>query len=149
MTKRLAAIILVSALLILCIPFSASAATVTITASSINRTRYADNLVIYTPSYGYYTGTNDYGYEVVVDNGIVTKLGGNNNYIPDKSAWPAGETGVWQTQEAWLNGVPDYRKPGQNVRIGMSSDGIIVRVHMGANGWIHGYPFIPYCSFCQ
>ncbi len=106
MTKRLAAIILVSALLILCIPFSASAATVTITASSINRTRYADNLVIYTPSYGYYTGTNDYGYEVVVDNGIVTKLGGNNNYIPDNGFVLSGHG----TSETWLR---------ENITLGM------------------------------
>ena len=73
---------------------------------------------------------------------------GHNNYNPNKSSWPAGQTGVQQTQEAWLNGVPDCRKPGQNVRIGIASDGTIVRVHMDRNGWIHGYPFYPYFSYC-
>ena len=73
----------------------------------------------------------------------------HNNYQPEKSSWRKGQTGVDQTQEAWLNGVPDYRKPGQNVRIGIASDGTIVRVHMGSNGWIHGYPFYPYYSYCE
>ena len=71
---------------------------------------------------------------------------GHNNYDPGKSSWPKGQTGVQQTQEAWQNGVKDYRKPNQNVRIGMASDGTIVRVHMGGNGAIHGYPFYPYSS---
>ena len=44
-----------------------------------------------------------------------------------------------------MNGVKDYRKPTQEVRIGIASDGTIVRVHMGGNGWIHGYPY--YRSF--
>jgi hypothetical protein len=34
------------------------------------------------------------------------------------------------------------------VRIGIASDGTIVRVHMDRNGWIHGYPFYPYFSYC-
>ena len=70
---------------------------------------------------------------------------GHNNYQPEKTSWPPGENGVSQTQEAWMNGTQDYKKPGQNVRIGMSSDGFIVRVHMDKHGWIHGYPISPYC----
>ena len=68
---------------------------------------------------------------------------GHNNYIEGKSSWPVGTTGVQQTQEAWLNGVKDNSKPDQNVRIGVASDGTIVRVHMAGNGWIHGYPIGP------
>lgn len=65
---------------------------------------------------------------------------GHNNFQKGKSSWPAGRTGVSQTQEAWMNGVNDPSKPGQSVRIGLASDGTIVRVHMAGNGAIHGYP---------
>ena len=65
---------------------------------------------------------------------------GHNNYDPKKSSWPKGKTGVQQTQEAWKNGSPDPKKPDGSVRIGVASDGTTVRVHKGANDWIHGYP---------
>ena len=65
---------------------------------------------------------------------------GHKNYDPSKSSWPVGQDGVLETQEAWMNGVKDMRKPYQNVRIGISSCGTIVRVHMDNKGTIHGYP---------
>lgn len=72
---------------------------------------------------------------------------GHNNYISSKSSWPKGQTGISQTQEAWMNGVQDPRKPMQNVRIGIASDNTIVRVHMDKYGYIHGYPYFPYHSY--
>lgn len=65
---------------------------------------------------------------------------GHNNYDEGKSAWPEGQNGVQQTQEAWQNGVPDPKKPDGSVRIGIASDGTIVRVHMDGRHAIHGYP---------
>ncbi len=44
--------------------------------------RDADFLVIYTQKFGATTQTNDWGYEVVVTEGVVTSIGGNNNAIP-------------------------------------------------------------------
>lgn len=45
--------------------------------------RGADELVLYTPNYGEErTGTNQYGVEVVVEDGIVVESGGNNSLIP-------------------------------------------------------------------
>lgn len=45
--------------------------------------RGADELVVYTPAYaGNTTGTNQYGYEIIVKDGVVVKMGGNNNEIP-------------------------------------------------------------------
>lgn len=50
--------------------------------SVVNGTRYTDYLVIYTAAHGKTTKTNIYGYEVTVTNGIVTKIGANDNEIP-------------------------------------------------------------------
>ena len=64
---------------------------------------------------------------------------GHNNNNPKKSQWNPGETGVKETQEAWKNGtdVPDRNG---TIRIGESSDGRVIRVHIDQAGKIHGYP---------
>ncbi len=85
MLKRILAFLILSVLIFSCIPFSASAdVTLTQTVSGFNTQRSANSLIIYTRG-GSSTGTNMYGYEVVVTNGIVTALGGNNNQIPTSS----------------------------------------------------------------
>lgn len=48
----------------------------------VNSIRNQDQLIIYTPSKGKTTGTNEFGYEVIVENGMVVSLGGNNTDIP-------------------------------------------------------------------
>ncbi len=66
---------------------------------------------------------------------------GHNNNDPRKSHWKPGENGVKQTQEAWKNG---YDEPGsKGIRIGKSSDGRTIRVHIDGSGKIHGYPIFP------
>lgn len=52
-------------------------------ADGVDIERGDDKMVLYTPAYGEKTGTNEYGYEVIVENGIITKLGGNNSVIPE------------------------------------------------------------------
>ncbi len=68
----------------LCFPtFTVSADTsYTQDVSSVNGTRYTDYLVVYTSAYGSNTKTNIYGYEVTVENGTVTSVGGNSSDIP-------------------------------------------------------------------
>lgn len=44
--------------------------------------RGSDQLLIYTPEYGTRTGTNIYGIEAVVEAGVVTSVGGNDQVIP-------------------------------------------------------------------
>jgi uncharacterized lipoprotein YddW (UPF0748 family) len=44
--------------------------------------RGTDQLIVYTPAYGSSTGTNQWGYEVVVRDGVVTALSGANSAIP-------------------------------------------------------------------
>lgn len=49
-----------------------------------NGFRGPGQMIIYDSSYGDYTGTNPYGYEVVVgSNGKIIRTGGNNSRIPD------------------------------------------------------------------
>lgn len=80
--KKIASILLVIVMLAASIPFTVSAATsYTQTIDAYNSTRYTDYLVIYNKS-GTSTGTNPYGYEVVVTNGIVTAVGGSDSLIP-------------------------------------------------------------------
>lgn len=43
--------------------------------------RGPDQLIVYTPSFGESTKTNVYGYEITVEDGFVTKLGGGNSTI--------------------------------------------------------------------
>ncbi|WP_027954889.1 family 10 glycosylhydrolase [Halobacillus kuroshimensis] len=45
--------------------------------------RGADQLLVYTPEFGTSTGTNPYGYEITVKNGVVTKIGGGDSAIPE------------------------------------------------------------------
>ncbi|MBT2661609.1 family 10 glycosylhydrolase [Bacillus sp. ISL-45] len=45
--------------------------------------RGPDQLIVYTPSFGETTKTNPYGYEITVENGYVTKLGGGSSKIPE------------------------------------------------------------------
>ena len=68
---------------------------------------------------------------------------GHNNHDKNRSSWPKGKNGVKQTQEAWENGVPDPKVPSGKVKIGIASDGTVVRVHINDKGAIHGYPLYP------
>lgn len=65
--------------------------------------RTADSLVLYDPVYGNHTGTNAYGCEAVVADGIVIRLGGNNLPIPDNgfviSGHGAGMTWILENLE--------------------------------------------------
>ena len=56
--------------------------TTTHTVNATNSTRSTDFLVIYNIK-GTYTATNEWGYEVIVENNVITKMGGNNNLIPN------------------------------------------------------------------
>ena len=55
---------------------------VEVTMNGMNVYRATDYVVVYTNS-GSKTGTNAYGFEVVVENGVVTHCGGNDSLIPN------------------------------------------------------------------
>ena len=48
----------------------------------VNVSRGADQTIVYTAAYGASTSTNEYGYEIVVQEGMITRLGGNDSTIP-------------------------------------------------------------------
>lgn len=50
--------------------------------NGVNVTRGENFLVVYTSSKGKTTGTNEFGYEVTVEDGLVVSLGGNDTAIP-------------------------------------------------------------------
>jgi uncharacterized lipoprotein YddW (UPF0748 family) len=59
--------------------------------------RGAEQFILYTPAFGDRTGTNDFGYEVVVRNDRIVARGGNNNAIPDDGYVLSGHgsVGTW------------------------------------------------------
>lgn len=72
-------------LILLTIPlfvFSASAKTVTVAANSFNAVRGSGELVIYTPEMGSTTGTNEWGYEVIIEDNQAVKFNKGNSTIP-------------------------------------------------------------------
>jgi uncharacterized lipoprotein YddW (UPF0748 family) len=61
--------------------------------------RGANELIVYTPAYGYdTTGTNQYGAEVVVRNGIIVEMSGSNSAIPQDGLVLSGHG----TAQNWL-----------------------------------------------
>lgn len=110
--KKLFCALLALVLVAVGMPFSEAASSHTFTVSqsvtSFNGTRYTDYLVIYTVG-GTTTGTNVWGTEAVVENGIVVTVGGNDSYIPlgDNSFVVSGHGAM----KEWLD---------ENVFIGMT-----------------------------
>ncbi len=110
MLKRFFSILLASLLVLCLIPFSVSAdTTVSQNIAKFNGHRAANQLVIYTPSFGSRTGTNAYGTEVVVENGRVASIGGNDSTIP-QNGFVVSAHG---TMKDWID---------QNVTIGMKAE---------------------------
>ncbi len=111
MLKRFVSFLLVLSMLLASVPMmiSVSADTVyTYTVNGFNKSRGENQLIIYTYNYADYTGTNAYGYEVVVTDGIVSSVGGNNSYIPNTST--SFVVSGHGTADDWL---------AQNVIVGM------------------------------
>lgn len=50
--------------------------------NAVNAVRDTDNMIIYTKR-GSTTGTNEWGYEAVVSEGVVVSVGGNNSTVPE------------------------------------------------------------------
>ena len=79
---------------------------ITHAVNSLNGTRGENMMIVYNSSKGATTATNEYGFEVIVRNGLVTKLGGNNSNIPSDGFVVSGHG----TSLDWLQ---------DNVMIGM------------------------------
>lgn len=89
MLKPLMILLLMPLILLGVVPFSAAADhTKTLfyeadcDVDAVDNNREADFMVVYTPAHGDTTGTNAYGYEVAVSDGMVIAVGGNGRVIP-------------------------------------------------------------------
>lgn len=80
--KKMCAILLSIAFVVPMMIFSASAKELTVIANGINITRESGALVIYTPEKGGSTGTNEWGYEVVIENNVAIRYTKGNSVIP-------------------------------------------------------------------
>lgn len=86
--------------------------------------RGPDELIVYTPAYGHSTtGTNEWGFEAVVDNGTVVAAGGNDSAIPAHGFVVSGHGRAAQ----W---VDNNLKPGVRVVL----DGRTVRREPASTG---------------
>ena len=81
--------------------------------------RGPNKLVIYTPSYGLHTGTNEFGTEAVVDGNIVTSLSGADSVIPENGVVISGHG----TAKNWIS---QNIKAGSKVYIDMMNYTITV-----------------------
>ncbi len=104
--KRNLSLLLLVCMLAALLPLSVSAGTIyKKPVSVVNGTRYTDYLVVYNKYYGATTGTNVYGFEVVVENSRVVSVGGNDNAIPQNGFVVSGHG----TMKDWLM---DYAEVG-------------------------------------
>ncbi len=80
---RMLCLLLAAAVLCALLPaFAAAEVKAQIKADGFNSVRESGMLIIYTPSMGATTGTNEWGCEAVIENDRCIKVGGGNNAIP-------------------------------------------------------------------
>lgn len=90
--------------------------------------RGPDQIIIYDSSYGDYTGTNPYGYEVVVqEDGKIINMGGNNLPIPDGGFVISahGTRANWLQSYARLGSRVILNKAKQEIRIIFTPDSYV------------------------
>ncbi len=97
------------------------------TITGINRVRYENDLILFTSAYGSNTKSNEYGYEVVVQDGLVVSAGGNSADIPTgENSFVASGHGA---NADWLR---------LNVRLGMRAEydtsAMTITFHYDAEG---------------
>ena len=68
--------------------------------------RGPQHLVVYTPESGERTGTNEWGSEAIVENGLIVSIGGNNSTIPENGLVISGN----ESSSIWIN---------KNLEVGM------------------------------
>lgn len=103
----------------------------------VNITRQADTIVIYNKC-GNRTGTNDWGYEVVCEKGIVTALGGNNNVIPHANGSFVvsghGSTVTWLQDNVRLGMTVTYDEKAGTVTFAYNDDSAVAGMDLCISG---------------
>lgn len=92
-----------------------------IAATAANTARGTNQLIVYTPAFGASTQTNIYGYEITVENGIVTQTGGNDSPIPTDGYVLSGHG----SSDAWLvaNAIIGSRITLNELKITITTNG--------------------------
>ncbi len=95
-------------------------------ADGVNIPRADDQMILYTSEYGKTTGTNEYGYEVTVEDGVITKLGGNNSAIPENGYIVSlhGSTARWMRLKIVKGMLVEYDPETLNVVFTYNAEGI-------------------------
>ena len=95
-------------------------------ADGVDVERGDNQQILYTPEYGETTGTGEYGYEVVVEDGIVTKLGGNNSAIPKNGYVVSlhGHTAGWMRLKIIKGMEVEFDPQTMNVVFKYSAEGL-------------------------
>lgn len=95
-------------------------------ADAVNVERGDNQQILYTPEYGTTTGTGEYGYEVVVEDGVVTKLGGNNSTIPSNGYVVSlhGHTAGWMRLKIVKGMEVEFDPETLNVVFKYSAEGL-------------------------
>ncbi len=122
----------------------------------LNVTRKTDSIVVYNKR-GTRTGTNDWGYEVVCENGIVVSLGGNNNLIPntDKAFVVSGHGAMvtWLQDNVKLGMAATYDESKKTVTFAFNDDAAIAGMELclgnlwaSYNAALERYDYFNYAS---
>ncbi len=95
-------------------------------ADGVDIPRDNDKMIIYTPEFGTSTQTSEYGYEVVIENDIVTKLGGNNSVIPENGYIVSihGAPAKWMKLKLTKGMTVEYDPETLNVVFTYSAEGL-------------------------
>lgn len=80
--------------------------------------RGGDQLIVYTPEFGQSTGTNEWGFELVVRDGVVASIGGANTTIPADGVVLSGH-----------GTAADFLRRNGLVGASVEIDGTSVRIH--------------------
>lgn len=99
---------------------------VTAPITAFNTSRNEDTLIVYTPVFGANTGTNEYGYEIVVDDGAIVTQGGNGSAIPVKGFVVSAHGAMVNVlRTAVINGMrAEYDKEAMVVRFVYDADSL-------------------------
>jgi len=89
--------------------------------------RGANMLVIYTPDYGFHTGTNEFGTEAIVEGHIVTSLSGADSVIPENGIVISGHGNAknWITQNITVGSKVYVDSINNKINVYVTSDSFI------------------------
>ena len=99
--------------------------------------RGPDHLVAYTPTFGEQTGTNEWGSEAIIRNGIVVSVGGNNSVIPADGFVISGNesASLWISQN--LNVGMEIRLEGNTLQYATTENTFIVQARQTYKKVLH------------